>query len=91
MAEKQSKKSLAPEDLQDLAKLASYPEWATFCRLLDNRVARDKNSIVSFPSDSDRLPTQHAFLNGRISAVYIIKREVTEAANNLEKLEDKKG
>lgn len=90
MAEKTGKNLISPGDLKDLAKLSTLPEWATFCRLLDNRVNRDKNSIVSFPSGSADLPTKHAFYNGRISAVYMIKREVELAAQALEALEEKK-
>jgi len=91
MADKQGKNALSPEDLKDLAKLATLPEWETFCRLLDNRVIRDKNAIVSYPSDEPvKLATMHSFLKGRISAVYTIKREVAQAARTLETLEEKK-
>jgi len=90
MAEKQGKNALSPSDLKDLAKLSTLPEWETFCRLLDNRVYRDKNAIVSFPSGSPDLPTKHTFYNGRISAIYTIKRQVETAAVTLEQLEEKK-
>ena len=46
MADKQLKNALSPSDLKDLAKLATLPEWETLCRLMDNRVIRDKNAIV---------------------------------------------
>jgi hypothetical protein len=91
MAEiKQGKRLLSPEDLADLAKLATTKEWGTLCRTLDIRVSKDKNSIVTYPVEEPiKLATMHAFYKGRISACYLIKREVNEAAKTLEGIEEK--
>jgi hypothetical protein len=91
MADKQLKSPLSAEDLRDLAKLSTLPEWATLCRVMENRVIRDKNAIVSYPTDEPvKLAINHSFLKGRISAVYLIKREVDTAVKSLELLEEKK-
>lgn len=84
------KKPINPEDLQALAALSKYPEWEVFKRLTDNRMVRDKNSIISLPSEDPRLPTQHAFYRGRISAILAMRREVESAARQLEIIEEKK-
>ncbi len=82
---------LNPQDLAALAKLASYPEMEVLWRLLDNRVNRDKNAIISYPEEEPmRLAVRKAFYRGRISAIFLLKREVTSAADKLESLEEKK-
>lgn len=91
MAEKQRKQSLAPEDLAALARLSKAPEWEILMKVLDNRVIRDKNSIVTYPEhDTVKLATMKAFYRGRISACYLVKREVNGAARELEKLDEPK-
>lgn len=84
------KKPINHEDLVALAALSRYPEWEVFKRLTDNRIIRDKNAIISFPSEDPKLPTQHAFYRGRISAILAMRREVDTAARQLEILEEKK-
>ena len=90
MAEKRQRKPiLSPEDLAGLAKLSQMPEWEILCRVLDNRVMRDKNSIVTYPEhDTIKLATQKSFYRGRIQACYLVKREVNGAARELDRLEE---
>lgn len=90
MAEKKQRKPiLTLEDLAGLAKLSQTDEWAILCKVLDNRVMRDKNSIVTYPEhDTIKLATMKSFYRGRISACYLVKREVNGAGRELDKLEE---
>lgn len=84
------KPNLANEDLAKLAQLANTEEWMALCRLMDNRINRDKNSIITYPeAEPIKLATQKAFYRGRISACYLIKREVNNAGKELENIEEK--
>ena len=86
-----AKNTLDPSTLSDLAQLSQTKEWETLCKVMDNRVSRDKNAIVSYPEDVPvKLATMKAFYRGRMSAIFLIKREVSNAGRELDKIEEKK-
>lgn len=89
MAVKQ-KRALNHEHLIALAKLATYPEWDVLQEIMNNRIYKDKNSIVTYPeTEPIKLATMKSFYRGRISTINLIKREVNSAATILEQLETK--
>ena len=84
------KQDIAPSDLVDLAKISRYPEWPTLCRLMDNRIAVDKNLIMIYPEEEPlKLALWKKFYRGRISACVSIKNAVNNAGMELEKMEVK--
>lgn len=84
-------RALSAEHLSVLASLANSKYWPTLKMLLMNRISRDKNSILTYPEyDPVRLAVKKSFYKGRISAAYLIIKQIEEAANELELLEEDK-
>jgi len=86
---RKARELLSPEHLAVLAEFAQTKYWETLNYLFENRIIRDKNSILTYPEyDPVRLATKKAFYRGRISALYLIRREVNGASKKLEEIEE---
>lgn len=90
MKKSKIKKPVVLEDLADLAKLATYPEWKTFKKMAFNRVQYQKDHIVTLPEyDTIKLAVNKAYDRGIIAGLILVMKNVDTAAEEMEKLAEK--
>ena len=84
------KKTTNLDDLSSLAKLATTKEWKVYCRMAENRIQYQKDKIVSLSEVNPmKLAVNKAFERGLMTGVILSMKDVNNASNELQKLEEK--
>ena len=84
------KKPTTASKLVALEKLSKTPEWKILCEMGQNRVLYQKDKIVALSeSNPVKLAVNKAYERGIMVGVILMMRDVNNASNELNKLEEK--